>query len=96
MSVKQWMKGKIRTLILMSKEKEMIPIPKIIHDNRLLKGKNALITGGSSGIGAAMAQTFVNCGANVVIAGTNEEHLKSTLGKISGGTYVQFTGMCVM
>lgn len=88
MSIKQWIKGKLQTLILMSKEKEIIAVPKIYHDNKTLEGKVALVTGGSSGIGAAIAQTFVNCGAKVIITGTNENHLEMVLQKI-GGTSVR-------
>lgn len=82
MSAKNWIKGKLRALILMCKEKEIIAVPKLYHDNKILEGKIALITGGSSGIGAAIAQTFVNCGAKVIITGTNEKHLDMTLNKI--------------
>ena len=38
-----------------------------------LKGKTALITGGTSGIGEAMAKVFADEGADVVITGRNEE-----------------------
>jgi len=41
-----------------------------------LSGKKALITGGSRGIGAAIAKAFVEAGATVIITGTNEEKLK--------------------
>ena len=39
----------------------------------------ALITGGSSGIGFSIAKAFINCGAKVIIAGTNEERLHIAL-----------------
>jgi 3-oxoacyl-[acyl-carrier protein] reductase len=40
-----------------------------------LKGKNALITGATGGIGAEIAKKLVLQGANVVISGTREERL---------------------
>ena len=41
-----------------------------------LKGKVAVVTGGSSGIGLATAQRFVEEGAHVVITGRREKELK--------------------
>ena len=50
--------------------------------NNRLKGMNIIITGGGRGLGAAMAEKFVNEGANVLIAGRNENTLKETANKI--------------
>jgi NAD(P)-dependent dehydrogenase (short-subunit alcohol dehydrogenase family) len=41
-----------------------------------LKGKNAFITGGGSGIGLACASAFVQDGANVLVMGRNLEKLE--------------------
>ena len=41
-----------------------------------LAGKTALITGGSVGIGAMIAEGFVNFGARVYLAARREEALK--------------------
>ena len=38
--------------------------------------KTALVTGGSGGLGFCIARQLAQCGANVVIAGRNEENLK--------------------
>ena len=43
----------------------------------LLAGKTAIITGGGTGLGLAMATKFATLGANVVIASRSEEHLSS-------------------
>jgi NAD(P)-dependent dehydrogenase (short-subunit alcohol dehydrogenase family) len=41
----------------------------------LLAGKTAIITGGGTGLGLAMAKRFAGLGANVVLASRSEEHL---------------------
>lgn len=43
-----------------------------------LGGRHALITGGGSGIGAAIARAFTDAGANVTIAGRRADALKTT------------------
>jgi NAD(P)-dependent dehydrogenase (short-subunit alcohol dehydrogenase family) len=43
-----------------------------------LAGKHALVTGGGSGIGAAIAVTLAQVGANVTICGRRMEKLKTT------------------
>lgn len=44
-----------------------------------LSGKHALVTGGTSGIGKAIALKFAESGADVTILGTNQERAESTL-----------------
>ncbi|QES89262.1 3-ketoacyl-ACP reductase [Rhizosphaericola mali] len=44
-----------------------------------LKGKNALVTGGSRGLGRATALALAKLGVNVAITGRNEAHLNTTL-----------------
>jgi NAD(P)-dependent dehydrogenase (short-subunit alcohol dehydrogenase family) len=51
-----------------------------------LTGKAALITGGSKGLGKAMARGFAEAGADVVISSRHEEELKPALEEILHGT----------
>ncbi len=48
-----------------------------------LKNKTALITGGSRGIGKAIAVALANEGVNIIITGRNEAHLKEAQAIIS-------------
>lgn len=50
--------------------------------NKLLEERTALITGGSSGIGCAIAEAMVNAGASVVITGRNEKKLEIAINKL--------------
>jgi NAD(P)-dependent dehydrogenase (short-subunit alcohol dehydrogenase family) len=51
-----------------------------------VKGRTALITGGSSGIGLATAKLFASHGAHVAITGLDEEKLESAREQIGSGT----------
>lgn len=47
-----------------------------IQANNLLAGKKIIITGGGRGLGYAMAKKFISEGAEVLIAGRNEDTLR--------------------
>src|SRR5436190_21226066 len=51
-----------------------------------LSGRVALVTGGSKGLGKAMARGFVEAGADVVISSRHEDELKAALAEILQGT----------
>lgn len=50
--------------------------------NKLLKDQTALITGGTAGIGKAIALRFAEAGANVAIFGTNNERGNQVVAEI--------------
>ena len=47
-----------------------------------IKGKTALVTGATSGIGYATSQRLLNEGCNVIITGRNEDKLKSSVNSL--------------
>jgi NAD(P)-dependent dehydrogenase (short-subunit alcohol dehydrogenase family) len=51
-----------------------------------LTGRVALVTGGSKGLGKAMARGFAEAGANIVISSRHESELKSAAAEIATGT----------
>jgi len=59
-----------------------------------LKGKKAIITGGSRGLGKATAIAFANQGIDVAITGRNEANLKETVAELKAlgvnATYATF------
>ena len=50
----------------------------------LLEGKRILVTGGGSGLGAAMGRRFVELGAKLIICGRRLELLQETAARIRG------------
>ena len=79
------LKKRIKYIIRLLKAKEMVPIYQPIDRQHLLEGKTALITGGSGGIGFAIAKAFLQQGCEVIIAGTSEKKLSTYCEKLSGG-----------
>ncbi len=64
-------------LVSILKWEKKIPVVAIKERTNLFDGKVALITGGSGGIGMAIAKGLSESGCKVVIAGTNEQKLKN-------------------
>ena len=96
MGIKRFMSRAVRKLIMLTKEEKMIPIPEPVNTNRLLENKIALITGGSGGIGMGIAKAFLNSGAKVIIAGTNEEKLNNCLHKLTNWVGVKLLTLNVL
>ena len=57
--------------------KDVIAIDRIVSADHEFEGKNVFISGGSGGIGLAIARLLLESGANVVLGGTNQEKLDS-------------------
>lgn len=51
-----------------------------------LNGRRALITGGSMGIGLAIAREFIDLGAHVALVARNDERLQQQVGELSRRT----------
>lgn len=63
-------------------KKEIVPVITPTGIDSLLKNKTALITGGSSGIGFAIAKTFISSGCKVIIAGSNQDKLSKAISEL--------------
>src|ERR1700753_113393 len=55
-----------------------------MFEKDLLKGKRILVTGGGSGLGAAMGRRFLELGAELVICGRRLELLEATAARMRG------------
>ena len=75
MKIKEFLKKK-----LVKTKKEQVSIPCL--EGHFLDGRKALITGGSSGIGYAIAKSFLINGASVVLGGRNEEKLENAKARL--------------
>ncbi|UTX54144.1 SDR family NAD(P)-dependent oxidoreductase [Leucobacter aridicollis] len=64
----------------------------LLHDLFGLTGRTALVTGGSSGIGRAIAEALAGAGAHVVIAARTVEGLERTTAEVTANEAVSAAG----
>lgn len=88
MAIKKYIKRGITYIIKGIPQKKVTASITYSSPSERLKGKNIIITGGGRGLGFSMAKKFVEEGANVLIAGRNEDTLKKSA-KAIGCLYLQ-------
>jgi len=69
------LKRKLSKVVKFFNSKEKIAVPSVKGMESLLEGKTALISGGSSGIGFAIAQKLLSSGCQVIVSGSNEDKI---------------------
>lgn len=86
MSVKRNLLRGIKLLVTGQQIKKVYPRIVTLPHNRLLEGRIALVTGGTSGIGKEIAKAFVNAGARVVITGRSLQRIEGTCKEIKASS----------
>lgn len=75
----------VRHVVSAVKMKNVVPVYQTIKDSEELKGKVALIVGGTGGIGLAIAKCLMSSGCKVIITGTRDESINNAIFKLGGG-----------
>lgn len=76
MGLKQYIKRGVKFILHGVPERKVYAQVSYLAPSEMLKGRTALVTGGTSGIGYEVAKAYINAGAQVVITGRNEEKVK--------------------
>ena len=82
MSLGNFIKRGIKFIISGIPEKKVTANIAYLAPSEMLKGRSALITGGTSGIGYEMAKAFVNAGASCIITGRNNEKVQKACAEL--------------
>ena len=83
MALKEYLKRGLHFIIKGGPVRNITPTIVTLAPNELLKGRCALITGGTSGIGYCIAKAFLDSGATVIITSRNNERLKTSCEKLA-------------
>lgn len=81
MSIHNYLKRGFKYIISGVPEKKILANIQYLYPNQRLTGKHIIITGGTRGIGLAIAKKCLSEGAEVLITGRNEAHLRSVAEK---------------
>lgn len=77
MLTKQYIKRVVQYILSGVPEKKVYAQISFLAPNEMLKGRTALITGGTSGIGFEIAKAYVNAGATCIITGRNQSKVNN-------------------
>lgn len=87
-------KIKMRNIIkeVLRSFKKIVPVYVPVIQSDLLKGRTALVTGGTRGIGYAIAKRFLESGATVIITGRNAKRVQNACEKIKNENKEAYRG----
>lgn len=71
-----------KSALRLIRTKSVVPIDHVVSDKQILEGKVALISGGSGGIGMAIARQLYAAGALIVLGGTDGRKLQRCIEEI--------------
>jgi len=78
---------RILTYVLNGQPQQVVyPQICLLKFSKLLEGRTAIVTGGTSGIGYAIATAFLNAGATVIITGRNQGRITTSVEKLKAET----------
>lgn len=70
------LKRMLKRVVELPREKEVVAVPHVVEESKILDGKVAVILGGTGGLGQAITKSLCESGCKVVLCGTNESKLK--------------------